>query len=226
MKSIRKIVLPGEKLGERRGKKLGENVYVENKFVFSKVIGIPVVKENEIDVIPLAGVYIPKVGDKVIGIVTSIEFSGWFVDINSPYTAFLPLAEAVKEFVDVYRVDLSRYYDIGDVIYCRVIKVGKDKTVQLSMKYLDNRKLSNGVLVRITPYKIPRVIGRGGSMINLIKEKTNCSICVGQNGIVWIRGRNKAKAIQAILMVEKESHTIGLTQKIERLLGGRHGRKG
>jgi exosome complex RNA-binding protein Rrp4 len=56
-------------------------------------------------------------------------------------------------------------------------------------------------------------------MVTLIKSKTGCDIYTGQNGLVWIRGENKAKAIEAILTIEKESHTVGLTEKIEKMLG-------
>ena len=37
--------------------------------------------------------------------------------------------------------------------------------------------------------------------------------------MVWIRGENKEKALEAIFTIEKESHTIGLTEKIEKMLG-------
>lgn len=215
----RKIVLPGEFISERRGRKLGKGVYQEGDKVFSKVLGIPKISENELSVIPLSGVYIPRVGDRVIGIISEIEVSGWRVDINSPYPAFLPLPEAVSEFVDIYRADLSRYYDIGDVIFCRISRVTKNMLVQVSMRDLLSRKLYGGVLIKITPTKVPRVIGKGGSMIQLIKQKTNCQIYTGQNGVVWIRGENKAKVIEAILTIEKESHTIGLTDKIAKMLG-------
>lgn len=219
MNEKRPIVLPGEYLGERIGRKIGQGVYCEGEKVFSKVLGIPKTSEHEISVIPLAGVYIPKVGDRVIGKVVSVEISGWMVDINSPYLAFLPLAEGVKEFVDIYRIDISRYFDVDDVIFCTVSKVTKDKTVQVSMNSIGSRKLHGGVVVRINPNKVPRIIGRGGSMVNLIKKKTNCEIYIGRNGYVWIKGENKNKVIEALLTIEKESHVIGLTEKIDKMLG-------
>ena len=216
--SAREVVLPGSYLGERRGRKL-VNCYFEGENVYSKVLGILKVSEEEIAVIPLAGKYIPKVGDRIVGIIDEIEVSGWWVDINSPYKAFLPLGEALEEFVDIKRVDLSRYYDIGDVIFCKITKVTKNKIVQVSMKDMVARKLKGGVTVKITPYKVPRLIGKGGSMIELIKSKTGCEIYVGQNGVVWIKGEKKDRAIEAIFTVEKEAHTIGLTERISKFLG-------
>ncbi len=215
----RKIVLPGEFLEEKKGRKVGRGAYFEGEKVFAKVLGIPRISENEISVIPLAGVYLPSVGDRVIGVIAQVEISGWFVDINSPYMAFLPLGEGVDEFIDTTRADLSRFYDVNDIIYCRISNVTKNKTVQVSMHDLAARKLHGGVIIKVTPVKIPRIIGKGGSMINLIKNRTGCEIIAGQNGVIWIRGERKDKAIEAILTIERESHIIGLTEKIEKMLG-------
>ena len=215
----REIVLPGTYIEERKGRKV-VNCYVEGEKVFSKVLGILKVSDDEISVVPLAGKYFPKVGDRIIGRIEEIEVSGWWVDINSPYKAFLPLGEAVEEFVDVRRVDLSRFYDIGDIIFCKITKVTKNKMVQVSMRDMLARKLFGGITIRITPYKVARVIGKGGSMIELIKKKTGSEIYVGQNGIIWIKGDKKEKAIEAILTIEKEAHISGLTEKIAKMLGG------
>jgi len=221
----REIVLPGELIEEKKGRKVGSGTFFEGEKVFAKVLGIPRVDENEINVIPLSGVYIPNVGDKIVGVIETVEISGWMVDINSPYTGFLPLSEGVSGFVDSHKADLSRYYDIGDIVFCRISRVTKSKTTQVSMREIgygrdeEFRKLFGGIVVKVTPSKIPRIIGKGGSMITLIKNKTKCDITAGQNGFVWIRGEDKAKAIEAILTIEKESHTIGLTEKIEKMLG-------
>ena len=215
----REIVLPGDMLDERKGRKLGNGVYEENDKVFSKFLGVPRINENEMSVIPLSGTYLPRFGDRIIGIIESVEVSGWFVDINSPYSAFLPLSEGVDEFVDLQTSELTRYFDVGDTIFCRLSKVTKNKTVQASMRDFESRKLRNGIALKVTPTKIPRIIGKEGSMIMMIKNKTKCEIVTGQNGLVWIRGEDKEKAIEAILTIEKESHTIGLTEKIEKMLG-------
>jgi len=219
VKEAREVVLPGEFLDEKKGRKVGRGAYFEGEKVFSKAVGMPRITEMEINVIPLSGVYLPGFGDKIIAIIESVELSGWFVQINSPYNAFLPLAEAVDEYVDTSRADISRYFDIGDVVFCRVSRVTKNKTVQVSMNDIGCRKLYGGVVIKVTPTKIPRIIGKAGSMIMLIKNKTGCDIYTGQNGLVWIRGENKAKAIEAILTIDRESHTIGLTEKIEKMLG-------
>lgn len=217
--TAREIVLPGDMLDDRKGRRLGIGVYEENDKVFSKFLGVTRINENEMSVIPLAGIYLPRFGDRIVGVIETVEVSGWFVDINSPYSAFLPLSEAVDEFIDLQRTELTRYFDVNDVVFCRLSKVTKNKTVQASMRDFESRKLRNGVLIKVTPTKIPRIIGKEGSMIMMIKNKTKCEIVTGQNGLVWIRGENKEKAIEAIKTIEKDSHTVGLTEKIEKMLG-------
>lgn len=216
--SEKKIVVPGEYLGLGGDKRIGSNVYKEDDKVYSKKVGILKDSENSIDVVPLSGIYIPKKGDKIIGIVKEIQPSGWVVDINSPYQGFLPLAEGVNEFVDVFRTDLSKYYDIGDVVYLKIINIMKKKIIQLSIKDAGLRKLEGGVLIKVTPTKIPRIIGKGGSMISMIKQKTKTNVIVGKNGIIWVKGRNFEKVLKAIELIETKSHLSGLTEKVSEFL--------
>ncbi len=75
--------------------------------------------------------------------------------------------------------------------------------------------------MRVTPTKIPRVIGRKGSMISMIKEQTNCQIILGLNGVILVTGKTTADedlAMRAIKKIEEESHTSGLTDRITQLL--------
>ncbi len=216
--SERETFLPGDFIDEQKGRKLGEGVYAEGEKVYSKVIGIPRISDVEISVMPIFGKYLPRVGDRVIGIVSEVQISGWILDINCPYDAFLPLSEATEEFID-NRTDISRYFDKDDIVFCKISRVTKTKNVQASMRDFMARKLYEGTVIRVSPTKIPRIIGKAGSMIQLIKNKTKCEIYTGQNGLVWVRGANKAKAMEAILTIERDSHTVGLTEKIEKMLG-------
>jgi exosome complex component RRP4 len=210
--------VPGEFLDERKGRKLNSGVYAEGSKVFAKVLGVPFIGSNEITVIPMSGVYIPRIHDRIVGIIDQVQISGWLVDINSPYISFLPVSDGVDEFVDTHRMDLSKFFDVGDVIYCKASKVTKDMNVRVSMRSLGARKLYGGSIIKVKPTKVPRIIGKGGSMINMIKTKTGCSIYVGKNGMVWIRGENKSRAIEAVMTIARESHTVGLTDKIEKML--------
>ncbi len=219
MEERQKFVMPGDRLCDRQGKKIGGGVYLEDDTIFSSVMGRPKITPDEVYVLPFSGVYMPRAGDMVVGKIVSVEVSGWFVDINSPYQAFLPLAEAVEEYIDTSRVEMSRYFGIDDLIYCVVSRVTNEKNVRVSMADRAARKIEGGVALPVTPTKVPRIIGKAASMIKLIRDKTGCRMLVGQNGVVWIDGQNKAKAIEAILAIEREGHMEGLTEKIERMLG-------
>jgi len=217
MVKTRDIVIPGEILGDVKEKKSGYGTFSEDGKIISKFLGIPKDSSGYLSVVPLSGVYVPRRQDKVIGFITSVEKVGWVVDINSAWTSFLSLSEGVDEFVDLKRTNLRRFYDAGDVIYAQVSDV-RGSDVQLTMNTPIARKLRGGVTVKITPSKVPRLIGKEGSMINTIKEKTKTIIRVGQNGVVWISGEKVNKAIKAVELIEEKSHIIGLTNEITKLL--------
>jgi exosome complex component RRP4 len=168
--------------------------------------------------VPLSGVYVPRPGDGIIGFIEDLQNTSWLVDINSPYDAIMQLGEAVGEFVDITKRDISTYFDIGEIIYAKILNVTKSKHVQVTMNDHRAKKLSDGRLLIITPSKVPRLIGKEGSMIELIKKETKCQIIVGQNGIVWIKGEREGLASKAIKTIELESHVSGLTDKITELL--------
>ena len=81
-------------------------------------------------------------------------------------------------------------------------------------------KFKGGIIVDISPTKVPRLIGKKGSMINMIKDKTNCKIVVGQNGLVWVKGNEDMEQLtrEVIHLIEAEAHTSGLTNKIKNKL--------
>ena len=214
----RQFVIPGETLARGLDFLPSSGCFRENNEIKAKLMGLTKIRERFIGVIPLAGVYIPKQGDGVIGFVEDMQTTIWILDINSPYSAILPLGEAVGEYVDLTKTDISVYYDVGDLIYAKVLNVSKSKQVQLTMNDYRSRKLIGGRILKITPSKVPRLIGREGSMIELIKNKTKCQIIVGQNGIVWLKGEKEGLASKAILTIDAESHITGLTDKISQLL--------
>ncbi len=78
-------------------------------------------------------------------------------------------------------------------------------------------KITRGRLIEVDPVKIPRIIGKKGSMIQLLKNMTNAQIIVGQNGRIIISAPNlhtEILVIKAINKIEAEAHTTGLTDRI------------
>lgn len=216
----REIVVPGDLLAEGLSFLPSGKAFRENDKIYASTVGLVSIRGRVIKVVPLAGKYMPKKGDVVIGKITNIGYSGWILDINSPYTADLNIGEAVTEFVDLAKTDLSKFYDIGDYVLAEVINISEGKFVKLSMKKRQFRKLKGGNIIQVSPTKIPRIIGKAGSMIKMLKELSGCEIVVGQNGIIWIKGTPEKEALvaKAIKKIERESHLIGLTDKIKVLL--------
>ena len=224
----KQIVVPGEIIGEGIDLIPGSGVTREGQKLISSIVGLKNLNGRVLRVIPLEGTYHPKEGDTVIGIIDDVSFSSWSVDIAGPYSAAISVSEAVGGFVDLQRTDISRYYNIGDRIVAKVRDISTSKSIQLTMKGPGLRKLEGGYFTKISPPKVPRLIGKGGSMIKLIKDGTNTAIVVGQNGRVWIKGKNREdelKAAEAVEMVNKYSHTNGLTEKISEKLGDKNVQK-
>lgn len=211
----RRLVIPGDLVGEGHS---GHGTYEHEGRIYSKCVGLAEEKNGIHFVIPLSGVYNPKRGDGVIGKIEDIIFSKWIVDINSPYQAVMSLSEAVDEFIDMTKVELTKYFDYNDLIFAEIFTVTKTKNIQLSMKDRKCRKLKGGRLIKINPAKVPRVIGRAGSMVEMIKEITGTQIVVGQNGFVWVKGDNEDMAAEAVLTIEQKSHISGLTDYIKDML--------
>jgi exosome complex component RRP4 len=126
----------------------------------------------------------------------------------------------VREFIDTSKTDLSRVYGLGEVIYAKIGAVISGNSIHLSMQDPRCRKFRSGRVVKMNPSKIPRLIGKQGSMIMMIKDLTGCRINVGQNGIICIEGEKEELVIKAIEVIEHESQSEGLTDKISALLGG------
>ncbi len=202
------LVVPGMLLAE--GDYIDEEgTHKEHGKVYASVVGIAYLNHRKIRVVALKGKYVPKQGDSVIGIITDERFNGWKVNINSPYEADLN-----QKDIQVGRYESLR---VGDLVYARIVKVTEIFETSLYAKRPYGR-LDSGILIEIQSARVPRLIGRKGSMIKMINEKTRSVITVGQNGLVWIRGGNQELAAQACLMVDREAHIPGLTDRVSEFL--------
>ena len=214
--SLRQIVIPGEAVGGP-GLKPGPGTFKSGDQILAAQLGVRTEREGRVSVIPLNGRYIPERGDAVVGEITDMGASHWLVDINAPYPAPLHATESP------WRVefgDTARYMKVGDAILAFVLSVDEIKRIQLTMQDREARKLQGGMLVEISPTKVPRVIGKQGSMISMIKDATRCRIYVGQNGRIWIDGSDAdaAVAIHAIRLIEERAQAFGLTEAVRELL--------
>jgi len=219
----RQLVIPGDVI-EARGLKPGEGTYMEGGRVFASQLGIRSEQDGFVDIIPLAGRYIPRADDEVVGQVVDLGPSHWLVDINSPYPAPLHATESP------WRVEFgetSHFMDVGDSLLAKVLAVDETKRVQITMQDRGLRRLTGGQIVEISHSKVPRVIGKGGSMISMIKSYTKTQAFVGQNGRIWIDGdvKDAVHAVRAIHMIDENAQAAGLTEAVKAYLEGVYGRK-
>lgn len=213
------IVIPGEIVAEGMDFLPANGTFREGSSIIASQLGIINIDGRLIKLIPLKGKYLPKVGDVIIGRVTDVAFSGWRVGLNSAYTAMLSVKDATSRFIEK-GADLTKILNIGDYIVTKIINVTSQNLVDLTMKGPGLRKLGEGRIISVTPNKVPRIIGKQGSMVSMVKEYTGCQIIVGQNGLVWIQGEPDKEflTVNTIRTIEEQSHTSGLTDKIKALL--------
>jgi exosome complex component RRP4 len=212
----RKVVVPGEVVGSQEDLPGDGTTKIDNK-VISQKYGLLEKSGKVVKVIPLSGVFIPRRGNVIIGKVDDISFNGWMTDVNSAYSSFLPVSE-IPRYLD--KNHLSDFLNIGDFFSAKINSV-KQKGIDLTMDSRGLGKLEGGIIISINPNKVPRVIGRAGSMISLIKDETNSKITVGQNGLVWIRAEkieDELLAKRAIEFVTEKSFVSGLTEKVKEFL--------
>jgi exosome complex component RRP4 len=116
---------------------------------------------------------------------------------------------------------LPSIFDVGDLIIAQVVACDRTRDPLLTVREPGLGKIMRGQLVEITTTKIPRVIGRKGSMVSMIKRETGCQITIGRNGLILISGNtpeDERLAVMALHKVEEESHTSGLTDRVTEML--------
>jgi len=213
----RKIVIPSQLLGDVKNKKAGKGTFVEDGKIYSELLGVLNDNSDYISVTPFKGRYDPVEKDFVIGVVQEAMSSSWLVDINAAYPALLHVNEVPW---DVEFGETDRYLNHGDSIMAKVLQVDQEKKLQITLKDYNLFKIKGGYIFDVEPTKVPRIIGKKGSMITLLKNYTKCRIFVGQNGRVWIDGNDEGiqKVIDTIKVIENEALSYGLTDRIEKLL--------
>jgi exosome complex component RRP4 len=216
----KQLVTPGELLAE--GDYLaGENTYAEEKKIYASRIGLVDCDNKRVNVVALRAFYLPKVGDLVIGTVTEVGFNGWTVDIKAPYEALLRASDVLSRPFKPQNDELSQVLNAGDLIVAKIASYDRSHDPQLTVGEPGLGKITRGQIMKVTPTKIPRVIGRKGSMISMIKQETGCQIILGLNGVILVTGKtpeDEELAMMAIKKIEDESHTSGLTDRITQLL--------
>ena len=217
----RKQVIPGDVIA-RGNHRYGSYIEKRGDEYVALRVGLAEVGRDEVKLNPLTGPYLPRADDEVIGKVVDMNGFGWVVDIDSCFDGFLPASFVFGSDFSPSTHDLSSKFRVGDIIGARIESFERSRDPQLSIRGHGYGKIDSGEIVKISPTKVPRLIGKRGAMINLISERTGCDIRVGQNGVVVINGPpdGMVKGVRAVRMVDEEAHAADLAAKVEAFLGG------
>ena len=118
--------------------------------------------------------------------------------------------------------ELKERLDKGDLVAARVANFDRSRDPLLTVQDRDLGKIESGELIEIAPSKVPRLIGKRGSMIQTIEMATKAMITIGQNGWVVVSSEDPdglLKAIEAIKMVDAQAHMPNLTERVKSMLG-------
>ncbi len=212
--SSRTVVVPGEVIASGEDLLPGEGSRREGNDIVASKYGLAEKVGRVVRIITLSGAFVPRRNNIVLGRVSDIVHSGWIVDIDYAQNGFLPLMESPR-FVN--KNEMDQFLAIGDMVSAGVWNVSP-KGIDLTMKGKGLGKLEGGFVFKINPSSVPRVIGKEGSMINLIKTNTGCNVTIGQNGWIWLKGQDidsEMKTRKVIEFIAEKVHVSGLTEKVE-----------
>jgi exosome complex component RRP4 len=212
----RTLVLPGDEIAAG-GLRPGPGTYRTGGKMYASVLGLLQERPPVVRVVPLAGRYLPKAGDVIIGIVADVQGTFWLLDIGAPRWA--PLHHTGTPW-KLEPGETDRYLHVGDSVVVAVESLENTGRIGVTMLGDGLGKLEGGTLVTITPAKVPRVIGRGGSMVEALGRMTGCKLSVGQNGRIWIDGTPDGieRVRAALRMIENEGQRPGLTERVHSYL--------
>lgn len=218
-KTIRHIVIPGETIAKGESYLPGDGTEKKGDEIVAIRYGLAEESNKLIRVIPMSGVYQPRKGNVVIGKVENITYYGWSIDLDAAEHSFLPLQEIPKY---VHQNGLSEVLDIGDMVVAKILDVTL-RGVDLTINLRGLGRIDEGIVVKVNSNKIPRIIGKEGSMINLLKKETGCEITAGQNGLIWIKGNRVEEELlakKAVMFIVEKSFSQGLTDEMSEWFKG------
>ncbi len=202
----KRYVIPGDVI-TTAPLRLDANVTLDGKRIMATCMGLSDVSSDSVRVIPLAGVYLPKIDDLVLCTISFVSGNSWFADMNSCYQGMLLGQDVFGRGSYPTMEEMKARLDKGDLVYARIANSDRMREPLLSINGENLGKIDSGELVKISSTKIPRLIGKHGSMI--------------QNGLVVVdceESNGLLKAIAAIRMVEEQAHLVDLTNKVKKML--------
>jgi len=216
------IVTPGEIIDKKiRSKTISKYVKSDKGNIMTS-LGVIQEGKKSVDILIYKDIYKPSKNDYVIGVVVGYAPNGWIIDIGSYTKAFLPAMEIVKGDFDPRKVELSKHLAIGDIVGFKISEVRRLGyflgTIRHEAREKDKKygKIKDYYLLKIHSSRLPRVIGKKGSMIKLIKQALKCEIIIAQNGVILFKGSIEKFNIfrRVINIIVEKTYASGLTNYI------------
>ncbi|MDO8634138.1 MAG: hypothetical protein Q7K34_02485 [archaeon] len=205
----RRIVVPGELVTSER-KRIGKHVYLRDGSIFSDSVGLVSESDTTVSVIPLEGKYEAEINDVIVGVIMDEKISGYTVNLDSFYPSYI----SKKALRDPLKP--------ASVVSAKVMGINELKEIEIG----GVRVLFGGEILNVSPVKVPRVIGKDGSMLEVLKSGTGCMLVVGRNGLIWVKGGNVKLLQGALDLIQREAHADNLTAKVSNFLSPKGSVKG
>ncbi len=199
----------------------GDNTIRVNRGIVATHSGVVLRVGKRVSVIPRSGPYLAKKGDFVIGFIIGYGPNGWNVDLGATPRSFLPAKEVMRRGrFDPTRHELREMLEIGDVVSAKVLEAGRQGYPLLTTKEKGLGKIHEGWFLKVQVSKIPRLIGKKGSMLKVLREGCKARVLVGQNGVVAVLGSREAflRVKPAIELIINKTFASGLTEEVAGIL--------
>ncbi|MBT4059416.1 MAG: RNA-binding protein [Euryarchaeota archaeon] len=211
------LVIPGDKISSDTGGQIGHGVMKKDGSLIATKLGYLVEKGGEFSVSPIHTTYFPRPGDLVIGYIEGMRANIWFIDLNAPFNAILPMSLAPM------KVEYGATRDamnVGTTILCRVQEVDESHSSVVTMKGMGLRKVNSGFVDTIPPHLVGKVASGANSIINQIKDSSNCRIILGANGRIWVDGDSNGIRVvrDALSFVRENEHSTDLNGDVAKYL--------
>ena len=132
LESKKRYVIPGDVI-TTSPLRLRENVTLDGKRILATAIGLSDISYDSVRVIPLSGLYLPKVDDLVIGVIKYIFGNSWFADINSCYQGMLLGQDVFGRGSYPTTSEMKERLDNGDIIYAKIANSDRQRDPLISI---------------------------------------------------------------------------------------------
>lgn len=138
-----------------------------------------------------SSIYVPAIGDLVVGRISTVQANRWKVKLNPTQREAALLLSGVNLPNGAQRIRTSedalmmrKLYTEGDLVSAEVQQVMHDGTASLHARSLRYGKLENGCVVTVPPSLVPRMKQH---FATLTLSNASVDVLLACNGILWIQ---------------------------------------